>query len=95
MKININKIGQTSFEWWCKKKGITAEDRHRMSFSNIKQYTTQLLDELNICIDNMRSNNDIRARQEATVETIRISHALAWLNSIDINNWIQLNVSQK
>ena len=91
MEIDINRIGKTSFEWWCKKKGIQAEDRNRMPFSNIKQYTAQLLDELNTCISNMRSH-DIRERQEATVETIRISHAIAWLNSIDINNWIRLKV---
>ena len=91
--IDVNRLNKSSYEWWCEANNIPLKERYKMSFSEITAYMKHLTHDLTKRIETINDYTSTISRQEAMVDAIRITQAIAWINSVDVNNWIHLNVT--
>ena len=91
----MNDIGKSAFKWWCEKKDFPFRDRNRMMFSEQKTLTKLMMQDIqDSLIASMNEYSTVFKRQESVIDAIRLSHAIAWINTVDVNKWIQAEIQE-
>lgn len=86
MKININKLSESCYKWYCKTHNIEYKPYHKMSINDIKTISNDIKDEISSLVENRNIN------AEAYINIIRLSNTLAYINCVNINRWITLSI---
>ena len=86
MKININKLSESCYKWYCDLHNIECKPYHKMSINDIKTISNDIKDEISSLVENRNINT------EMYINIIRLSNVLAYINGININRWITLSI---
>lgn len=88
MKVNLNDISKSCFDWYVNQHYVNQYDcdlKTKVTSHDIIKDITAILN---------TDYETVFKKHNAFIDLIRLSYALAYINNININNWISVETTE-
>lgn len=92
MQINLNDISKSLYEWYCKQHNIECKNYFDIHKKEYEMLNKDILTDLESLL-NKHTDNTFQQHQKI-IDIIRLSNALAYINGVNINKWISVEMSK-
>lgn len=97
MQINGNDILKSCYEWWCgncRNCGNCGKSYMELTKSEADELYDKMKRDIIRKLDTTHDYHSVRERHNSIVDIIRIANAMAYVNGININNYINLTLPE-
>lgn len=94
MQINGNDILKSCYTWWCGNNDTSHKSYMELTKSEADELYDKMKCDIIRKLDTTYNYHSVRERHNSIVDIIRIANAMAYVNGININNYINLTLPE-
>ena len=92
MQVNLNDISKSSYEWYCNRHNIECKNYFDIHKKEYEMLNKDILTDLESLL-NKHTDSTFQQHQKI-IDIIKLSNALAYINGVNINKWISVEMSK-
>ena len=92
MQVNLNDISKSSYEWYCNQHNTECKNYFNIHKKEYEMLNKDILTDLESLLN--KHTDSIFQQHQNIIDIIRLSNALAYINGVNINKWISVEMSK-
>ena len=92
MQVNLNDISKSSYEWYCNRHNIKCKNYFDIHKKEYEMLNKDILTDLESLLN--KHTDSVFQQHQNIIDIIRLSNALAYINGVNINKWISVEMSK-
>ena len=92
MQVNLNDISKSSYEWYCNQHNIECKNYFNIHKKEYEMLNKDILTDLESLLN--KHTDSVFQQHRNIIDIIRLSNALAYINGVNINKWISVEMSK-
>ena len=92
MQVNLNDISKSSYKWYCNQHNIECKNYFDIHKKEYEMLNKDILTDLESLLN--KHTDSVFQQHQNIIDIIRLSNALAYINGVNINKWISVEMSK-
>ena len=92
MQVNLNDISKSSYKWYCNQHNIECKNYFDIHNKEYEMLNKDILTDLESLLN--KHTDSVFQQHQNIIDIIRLSNALAYINGVNINKWISVEMSK-